>query len=182
MRPLGQHAIHSSKTSRQSEASTAPLLLPPRADGGAAAAVAVRSFDAAAACRNAIVAVQELHCFLQTWYRGEGSEPASAALTRLYAALHTDLQLVDPDGVAFDRGGMLALIVPFRGCYPDLRISVRQCKAVEVSGLVLVTYVEEQFEANRRDKRRCTAVLEPTPSAPEGCVWLRIHETRMAGG
>jgi hypothetical protein len=148
--------------------------------GRTAGDVVVRSpLDAAAACRNAIVAVQELHCFLQTWYRGEGSEPTSAALTRLYAALHKNLQLIDPDGVAFDRGGMLALIVPFRGCYPDLRIQVRACKAQEVNGLVLVTYIEEQFELGRRDVRRCSAVMVPDVDAPDGCMWLRIHETRV---
>lgn len=151
----------------------------PMASHGNLPVVVAPTIDPAEACRCAIVAVQELHCFLQTWYRGEGSEPTSAALTRLYAALHKDLQLIDPDGVAFDRGGMLALIVPFRGCYPDLKIVVRNCKATQVAGVVLVTYIEEQFERGRRDKRRCSAVLLPDSKAPDGSVWLRIHETRM---
>jgi hypothetical protein len=135
--------------------------------------------DPADACRRAIAAVQELHCFLQTWYRGEGSESASSALARLHAALHPSLQLVDPEGVTFDRGGMLALIVPYRGCYPDLRIIVRSCQTELQNGLVLATYVEEQYEGGTRDKRRCTAVLKPDSEAPDGCMWLRIHETRM---
>jgi hypothetical protein len=159
-----------------------PTTPPPAGDRARSdLALVPHRFDPLEACRRAVIAVQELHCFLQTWYRGEGSEATVSALPRLHAALHPDLQLIDPDGVAFDRGGMLALIVPYRGCYPDLRIIVRSCRTSMQNGLILATYVEEQFERGHRDKRRCTAVLMPDGEAPDGCTFLRIHETRMPG-
>lgn len=123
--------------------------------------------------------VERLHAFISGWFRGEIDaaefEPAFAA------RLDPDFENIQPSGRVLKRADLLEPIRAAHGTNPDFRITIREPRVLGTwPGLILATYVEEQFGALNSDPpdndRRSTALF--LADGPD-LVWRHLQETAV---
>ena len=130
---------------------------------------------------NARSEVTELHDFFEAWYRDEADEGRFA---HPRASLAPSFRMVAPDGTERDRTAVLDAVRSGRGSEtgrdPSFTIEIRNLRTLRTTGdYCQVTYEEWQRREEWRG-RRSTALFE-RGDAPNGVVWLDLHETTLDG-
>jgi len=130
-------------------------------------------------CRAEIV---ELHRFLEAWSNAElpATEEAFARFDRVIAP---SFWLIGPDGEQAGREPIVAAIRAAHGRWRDGRIRIENVRLHQAAGgLALATY-EEWHDVRETRGRLSTVLFGPDSAAPNGLVWLHLHEvwTRADG-
>ncbi len=120
--------------------------------------------------------VRELHRAFEAWFRGEG--PGGAPF-RLAEALAPEFHRVGPGGRRGTRATTVDLVArAYASRGPEFSISIHAFEVHHESpGLCVVSYEEWQRDGSSTSARISTAVFRKEPSAPEGIVWVLLHET-----
>lgn len=126
------------------------------------------------ACRREI---DELHDFFVAWYTGacdrEGFE-------RMEAVIAPGFEMVTPDG---DRLGREAVLGMVRDAYTGRDPGTFDIEIGNVELLdggpdhAVARYEEWQTTPDGEDGRVSTVLFRPDPDAPNGLVWVTVHET-----
>ncbi len=135
-------------------------------------------------CRHEVV---ELHRFFQDWFAGRLPD-TDEAFGRLASGLAPSFEMVTPDGATRTRDQVLGGV---RGGHPGgdgassaevTRFEIRNHRHRHTFGEVaVVTYEEWQTRGDSSQGRVATAVFQAAPAAPNGVVWLHLHETMLPG-
>lgn len=123
--------------------------------------------------------IRELHAFFQAWHRAELPR-TEEAFARFQDALAPGFEIVTPDGAARDREAILTLVWDGHASDPEARIWVERPRLhFHEGGVLVASYDEMQQVAGRSTARRSTVVFRADETAPNGLVWLRVHETAL---
>lgn len=125
-------------------------------------------------CRDEII---QLHEFFERWYLGELAD-TDAEFERCSRALAPDFLWISPDGDIHEGGNVLPIIRQAHGSRKSFRLWVEGpvCRMAR-DNLYLFTYEEWQQSEGTTTRRISSALLQSQPSAPNGVVWLHVHET-----
>ncbi|MFM7346812.1 MAG: DUF4440 domain-containing protein [Tagaea sp.] len=122
----------------------------------------------------AVKEIEELHAAFARWM-GAGDD----VFARFEASFAPGFSMVGPSGARLDRAGVLAMLRDRRGAFgPAFGIEIRA--PVELAsgpGFLAVGYDEIQVNRPGPLARRASAVFAPAAAAPNGLVWLLVHET-----
>jgi len=120
----------------------------------------------------------ELHEFFEQWYRAE-LEPD--AFERFDQALADGFVIVSPSSAVLERDAILEAVRAARGSDASARIRIENFVARKRERDVLIaTYEEWQKLGDDPERARLsTVVLRADDTAPNGWVWLHVHETWM---
>ena len=133
-------------------------------------------------CRHEVV---ELHRFFQDWFAGRLPD-TDDAFAPLVSALAPSFEMVTPDGATRTRDQVLGGV---RGGHPGgdgassadaTRFEIRNHRHRHSFGEVaVVTYEEWQTRGGSSQGRVATAVFQAAEAAPNGVIWLHLHETML---
>ncbi len=118
--------------------------------------------------------IKELHDFFEHWFNG-AIEPE--ALDRFEAALAPSFVLVAPDGRRWSRNEIIDRVT---AAYDGERldIQIRDVRIVdETDTRVTAQYEELHDKQGSRTVRLSTVVFARSEPAPNGLLWLLVHET-----
>lgn len=125
--------------------------------------------------------IKDLHTFFERWFRGEAPNNAET-FQRVRAVLDPGFALISPGGAMAAREPLLDRLRQahgqFSGPNAALRIHVEnfRCRAVE-GGHWLAVYEEWHERGDEQRGRLSTALLRAEAAAPNGVVWVHVHET-----
>jgi len=128
--------------------------------------------------RHAECEVIELHEFFEQWYRAELKPEAFGRFER---ALAEGFVIVNPSSSMLPRDAILEAVHAARGSDASARIRIENFVVRRREGdLLIATYEErQQLDGEPERARLSTVVLRADDSAPNGWVWLHVHETWM---
>lgn len=134
--------------------------------------------DAPSPLAAALAEIRQLHAFFEDWFTGR-LERGDDALGRMAGVLDPTFFLVAPSGERLPRARLLRLLADLHGSRPEhFRILVEAAEGrVVAHDHVLATYEEVHRGDGDETRRRSTALFRPDPDAPNGFVWLFVHET-----
>lgn len=119
----------------------------------------------------------DLHDFFQAWFCGAIDE-SEATFQRFAGVMDEQFTIIGPNGVLTARS---ALLDGLRSAYhkqPDIRIWTQNHRILQQRGdLLLCTYEEWQETASATTARLSSVWFRQHAAAPEGLVWLHVHET-----
>lgn len=99
-------------------------------------------------------------------------------LDRLEEALEKRFTFVTTSGQVLAREAIVGAVRESHGARPGLRIRLREPRLVHsCKHHVVATYQEWQEAEGERTGRTSTVVLERKEEAPNGLVWIHVHET-----
>jgi hypothetical protein len=121
--------------------------------------------------------IHELHQFFQAWF--SGSIPQTEAnFARVTAALAPTFGLISPDGTLAEYATVIDWLRGGYGTRPGFRLWVEEVALRHQQGdLILATYVERQQIGEQTNARLSSALFQQDAAAPNGVVWLHVHET-----
>jgi hypothetical protein len=130
----------------------------------------------------AIREVVDLHAFFEAWLGG--TCPASdEVLSGAEGALGPSFTMVAPDGRRLSRADTMWWLRQAHGAKGrsgPFRIAVVEPKILHrAEPLVVVGYIEEQWQGSTHTRRRASAVLERSPDG-DRWQWVSVHETWIA--
>ncbi len=121
----------------------------------------------------------DLHDFFQAWFTGAISD-SEASFQRFAGVMDEQFTIVGPNGVLTARP---ALLDGLRAAYhkqPEIRIWTQNHRLLQRRGdLLLCTYEEWQKMAETTTVRLSSVWFRQQAIAPQGLVWLHVHETWM---
>jgi hypothetical protein len=122
----------------------------------------------------------DLHDFFHAWLGG--TLPAEEAVfARLADATDPAFTLITPDGEAVARDKLIEQLRAAHGSRPNWRMWIANVELRAHAGeLVVATYEEWHQTGDATTVRLCTAVFREQPAAPNGVVWVHVHETWRA--
>ena len=124
--------------------------------------------------------IRFLHDFFVGWYSGNIDE---GGFDRFEDALAPSFEMVTPDCDVLTRDDITGHVRGNRDTYEDFDIDIRNVETVDAhSGRALVRYEEWQTTTDEENEtetegRLSTALFGSSDDAPEGIVWLHLHET-----
>ncbi len=131
--------------------------------------------------------VVELHRFFEDWFAGRlpDTDDAFAALASVLAP---SFEMVTPDGATRTRDQVLGGV---RDGHPGgdgassagaTRFEIRNHRHRHTfDDVAVVTYEEWQTRGDSSQGRVATAVFQAAEAAPNGVIWLHLHETMLPG-
>ena len=121
--------------------------------------------------------IVELHAFFQEWLDGS-LEESDAAFARLPNSLDPDFMLISPSGEAGTREELLRQLRAAHASRPNWRMWIGGAKLrVDSADLLVATYEEWHQSGETTTARISTAVFRHQVGAPNGLLWLHVHET-----
>ncbi len=114
--------------------------------------------------------VRELHEFFERWYTGTA---APSEINRLNV-LDPSFVMIAPDGRSLSADAVRSSIVSIYG-QRAMGIEIRNVTVNREGGFG--TYEEWQTFEGAVTGRVSTAVMVPSPDAPNGLRWIHLHET-----
>ena len=123
--------------------------------------------------------VLDLHRFFQDWFNG-ALEPSDEEFARFAGVMAEGFTIISPSGRTSERGPLLEGLRGAHGRWSDRpgRIWIEDFKLHHLAeNAALVTYEEWQESAEGTRGRLSTGLFEPSAEAPNGVVWLHVHET-----
>lgn len=131
------------------------------------------------ACSKEVVG---LHRFFEGWFAG--SIGPAGVPHRLERALSEEFRMVTPSGYTSTREQVIRSVSEAHGRQPlatgsdRFRISIADLVGIhERDGVALISYQEWQSGPAGVRGRQSSALFREDPAAPEGVVWLHLHET-----
>jgi len=117
--------------------------------------------------------IDELHAFFEAYFLGTES-----SLERVEAALAPDFTMVGTNGVESDRESTMRMILAGHGHTVNLSITTSDHRLILQSGdTVVATYIEQHELSDGGTRRLSTVIFTADAAAPNGVLWLRVHET-----
>lgn len=114
--------------------------------------------------------IVELHAFFQGRFFGE-----IESMDRLQAALAPEFTMVGPNGAEVDRATTIGLVADVAS---PIEIETVDHELLLDAGDVLVArYREVHRIGDESTQRMSTVVFRRDPDAPNGLLWVRVHET-----
>jgi hypothetical protein len=118
-----------------------------------------------------------LHEFFQGWLDGT-LPPTDAAFARLVDATGDEFTLITPAGDVVTREPLLAQLRAAHASRPGWRMWIERAELRFQRGdLTVATYEEWQQAGDAITAQISTAVFCDRPGAPNGLLWLHVHET-----
>lgn len=125
-------------------------------------------------CRTEVL---ELHAFFQQWFNGQVPR-SPVSVRRALGAMAPSFTLIAPDGGELNREKLALLLRDGWSAQRDMIIEVRHLAPVWVGdGAALLDYEEWQCAGGNWQGRKSTALLRTDDDAPNGVVWVHVHET-----
>ena len=122
--------------------------------------------------------IDELHAFFEAYFLG-----TNHSMDRVEQALAPDFTMVGAHGVTSDRAATVAAISDGHGHTQSLRIVCSEHRLLaETDELVVAAYVESHELAERSNHRQSTVIFRRDAAAPNGLLWVRVHETWLTDG
>ena len=120
--------------------------------------------------------IRQLHRFFQDWYRGELDD---AAFERFEGVMGEGFEIILPDARILPRDAIIEAVRSQKGSDPEAELRIENVRVVHAGeGFVIATYEEWQALAGDPARGRLsTVVFRPDQCAPNGLVWLHVHET-----
>lgn len=117
--------------------------------------------------------IEELHQFFEDWFLG--NEPSMQRVEAVFAPAMT---FVGPNGHETNRDETVRMIREGRAHTTQLRIATTDHRLLHrADDMLVASYVEHHQLAERSNHRLTTVVFLVEPEAPNGVLWLRVHET-----
>lgn len=121
--------------------------------------------------------IAELHQFFQDYFRGL---LAAEAIMRFTDTLGEGFTLIDSAGRITEREAIISAIRRAHGTRSDIKIWTEKPVLRHQDGALWVaTYEEWQTAAGQTTQRQSTVVFGRDASAPNGLVWLHVHESGL---
>lgn len=122
--------------------------------------------------------IHELHQFFQEWFNGSLAD-SDEGFARFSDVLAPGFTIVAPDGVERGRDVILDTVRAGRGSDVGARIWIEHVQIRHtLRETIVATYEEWRRSAGQTPKGRLsTVVFGRDESAPNGLVWLHVHET-----
>lgn len=119
--------------------------------------------------------IHQLHQFFQDWYRGN----EQAEFNRLDQALSNGFTIIMPDGRILDRDSIIEAVHGQHDSDSQAELEIRNVRLHEVhDNTAIFTYEEWQGRGGEDMRGRLSSVVFAfNDSAPNGLVWLHVHET-----
>lgn len=126
--------------------------------------------------------IRELHEFFEGWIGG--SLPGGDEVLRRFTdAMDGSFTLVTPGGAELTVDDLVRNLRSGRGVRPGFRIGVEDVRVIhDEPPLVVARYREVQESGGETTRRLSTAVFHRSDGAPNGLVWLSVHETWTGDG
>ncbi len=127
-------------------------------------------------CRKDVI---ELHQFFEDWFSGK-LEPSEKNFERFTATVAESFEIISPDGTRMVRDEILERVKNAHGANKDrgFRVWIKNYRGRPIQeGIHLATYEEWQEQDGKERGRLSTALFRTNPDAPNGVVWLHVHET-----
>ena len=121
--------------------------------------------------------IVELHEFFRAYYLGEED-----SLARAETALHPQFSIVDPRGAVADRAATLERLASAHEGLTTFDIATVDHRLLHAADdLIVAEFVEVQQRPDGSNERLSTVVFLADRAGPNGLVWLRVHQTWIAG-
>ena len=123
--------------------------------------------------------VIELHDFFQAWL--EGSTPQTESVFRRFTDVNDPaFLLIGPHGRAIDLAAAHRWIWEAWKTRPNSRLwTEAHTLRYSTTEMAVMTYHELQLNDGVPSRRLSTVVFRQEPAAPNGLVWVHVHETWM---
>lgn len=116
--------------------------------------------------------IEDLHDFFERWYQGDEDD-----FSRCDSVLADGFTIVGPGGEELGRDAIVQLIRDAHG-RGGLKISTDEHRLVwESDEAVVARYIEVHDQGDEATRRASTAVFRRDDAAPNGLVWVTVHET-----
>jgi hypothetical protein len=126
---------------------------------------------------NYAVEIIELHQFFQEYFTE--ILPAKA-ISRFDQTLGAGFTLIESSGKIMDYDTIKQGIRQLHGQRQGLRIWIENIMLrQELSDLLIATYEEWQEINEQKTQRACTVVFLKDEDAPNGLMWLHVHESGL---
>ncbi len=128
------------------------------------------------ACKKEVI---ELHQFFEDWNQGKLAKTEDQ-FRRFSGAVAKDFEIISPGGGSMSTTEILGRVREGHGSSrgTDFRIWIESYRSRPIGdGILLVTYEEWQSQGGKDIGRISTAVFRRESRAPNGVVWLHVHET-----
>jgi hypothetical protein len=121
--------------------------------------------------------IVELHQFFERWFAATLA-PSDANFARVLTALAPDFALISPDGRLAAGATVIDWLRGGYGTRPLFRLWTDKITVRHTGGeLTLATYEEWQVINGVTSCRLSSALFRAQGAAPNGVVWLHVHET-----
>ena len=129
--------------------------------------------------RQCMREVIELHDFFQAWL--EGSAPQTESVFRRFTDVNDPaFLLIGPHGRAIDLSAARRWIWEAWNTRPNSRLwTEAHTLRFSTGEMAVMTYHELQLNDGAPNQRLSTVVFRQDPAAPNGLVWVHVHETWM---
>ncbi len=127
-------------------------------------------------CTREVIA---LHQFFEGWLKGELPKDQSV-YTRFVNVVGAGFVLISPNGTLTEREPLLKSLYEAHSSRQNFRIWIEKPQLHHQHGdITVITYEEWQEIDGKMTARLSTAIFCDSSSAPNGVVWLHVHETWM---
>jgi len=121
--------------------------------------------------------IVELHQFFMDWFNSK-LENTDAEFARFADTVGPDFHIVSPSGQLTDRETLLTQLRGAYGARPGAKLWIENAALrTQIGDIAIVTYEEWQTNNRETTSRMSTAVFQKTATAPNGLLWLHVHET-----
>jgi len=119
----------------------------------------------------------ELHDFFQAWFTGAMAN-TDANFARFADVMAAGFAIISPSGKLTERPALLTGLHAAHQSQTGIRIWTQNHQLrYQVGDLALLTYEEWQESAAGTTVRLSTVLFQAQAGAPNGVVWLHVHET-----
>lgn len=120
--------------------------------------------------------ILELHQFFQDWYRGELE---NKTFQRFSGVMGEGFEIILPDASILPRERILDAVRSQKGSDPVAELWIENVRLIHSEPeFVVATYEEWQGRQGQEARGRLsTVVFTRNEDAPNGLVWMHVHET-----
>lgn len=122
--------------------------------------------------------ITDLHQFFQDYFTGILE---SDAISRFTKTLGSGFTLIDSAGTITGREQITGIIKSLHGARPGIKIWTDNHHLRQQHGNILIATYEEWQQTHDDDptKRQATVVFQQYEAAPNGLLWLYVHESGL---
>lgn len=122
--------------------------------------------------------IADLHQFFQDYFSGELE---ADAVSRFIETLGAGFTLIDSAGAITGREQIIAGIKSLHGARQGVKIWTEKHQLRQQHGNILIATYEEWQQApdDEPTKRQATVVFQQDDSAPNGLLWVYVHESGL---
>lgn len=121
----------------------------------------------------------DLHQYFEDWFTGK-LEQSEANAARVDTVLAEDFHIITSDGRITPRSILSPTLYAAHGRQTDFRIWIENVMLrQQIEDMAIVTYEEWQTVNSTTTKRTSTVIFRAEKNAPNGLIWLHVHESGL---